>query len=121
MTARGATPGSQADFVARMMGDDTLWMILEQDPSLYSSCDATGRALYAPDFVATHLERLLKENAECATCRWQQLCAGYFKWPDPEYSCSGVKQLFGLLECAADEITRDLMGQDLEWSAPPPP
>ena len=41
---------------------------------------------------------------------WQQACKGYFKfkWPDPAYSCQGVKQLFLRIEAAADEIERDL-------------
>jgi hypothetical protein len=108
-----------AAFLGR--GDGTLWMFLEQDPGLYSQCDPTGRALYPADFVVTHLERLLEEEAECATCRWQPLCAGYFKWPDPRYDCTGVKQLFALLESAADEITRDLAVPAPAGSIPPPP
>jgi hypothetical protein len=92
----------------RDLGGGTLWTFLDQDPALFSQRDATSKALLAKDFVETHLARLLNEEAECATCRWQPLCAGYFKWPNPAYDCAGVKQLFALLEAAADEITRDL-------------
>ena len=74
--------------------------------------DAAGRAVHAPDFVETHLANLLHDGAECATCHWQTVCAGYFKWPDPTYDCAGVKQLFATLEAAAAEITRDLASQE---------
>jgi hypothetical protein len=94
------------------MGDGTLWQFLEEDPAVFSRRDAAGRALQAPDHVETHLARLLEDGAECVTCRWQSVCAGYFKWPDPNYPCAGVKQLFATLEAAADEIGRDLASQE---------
>src|SRR5262249_52543770 len=59
-------------------------------------------------FVENHLKRLVEQGAECATCPWQKPCAGYFKWPDPTYSCEGVKRLFFTVREAADEIGRDL-------------
>lgn len=62
----------------------TLWDFLEQSPALASL------------------------DGECATCRWQAVCAGYFKHPDPAYDCAGVKQLFTALEAAAEEIKCDL-------------
>ena len=99
--------------VFRGMGDGTLWGFLEQDPAVFSERDAAGGAIHAPDFVATHLARLLSQGAECAGCRWQTLCAGYFKWPDPAYDCAGVKELFASLEAAADEITRDLASPEI--------
>ena len=96
----------------RGMGDGTLWRFLEQDFANFSVRDAAGLALHAPDFFETHLARLLSEGAECATCRWQPVCAGYFKWPDPGYDCAGVKDLFATLEAAAGEMKRDLASLD---------
>ncbi|HSI15810.1 MAG TPA: hypothetical protein VK961_27430 [Chthoniobacter sp.] len=96
----------------RGMGDGTLWRFLEEDPAIFSRRDAAGRALHAPDFVETHLARLLEDGAECVACRWQPVCAGYFKSPDPTYACAGVKQLFAMLEAAAEEIGRDLASQE---------
>jgi hypothetical protein len=90
------------------MGDGTLWSFLEQDPAIYSQRDAAGHPVLAPDFVEAHLHRLLASGAECADCRWQSLCAGYFKHPDPSYSCTGIKEIFAALESAAAEITSDL-------------
>ncbi len=84
----------------------TLWDFLEQDP------DSSG-----DDSVETHLARIIASGGECATCRWQSVCAGYFKHPDPTYDCAGVKQLFFALESAADEIKHDLTTGDSLVSA----
>jgi hypothetical protein len=59
-------------------------------------------------FVETHLNSLVVQGAECAMCPWQQQCRGYFKWPDPTYSCEGVKQLFSRIQAAGEEIRRDM-------------
>ena len=108
--------------LAWMRGAQTgsLWIIFEEDPAIFRHYDTNGRsglprmtrplaeAASLHDFVTSHLARLINEGAECATCAWQPLCQGYFKWPDPSYSCRGVKQLFATLRAAADEIERDL-------------
>jgi len=101
--------------VFRGLGDGSLWSFLEHDPSLFSRREAAGQPILASDFVDTHFFRLLTEGGECASCRWQSVCRGYFKHPDPSYECAGVKGLFATLEAAADEITRDLAAQE-----PPP-
>jgi hypothetical protein len=100
--------------------EGSLWMILEEDPAAYLHYDAEGRPQLprssgfrpieiSPEaFVEHHLKNLIEQNAECATCPWQGACRGYFKWPDPAYSCQGVKQLFLGIEAAANEIERDL-------------
>jgi hypothetical protein len=88
----------------------TLWEILERDPASFEELDAEGRARWPRDFVAQHINGLVGRGAECAACRWQDVCAGYFKWPDPSYSCTGVQRLFAHLEGAAEEIGRDLAG-----------
>ncbi|MBV9674448.1 MAG: hypothetical protein JO076_16700 [Verrucomicrobia bacterium] len=101
----------------------SLWTILEQDPAEFRYYDADGRSglpgsgslvsggNQAPDFVKKHLETLIDDAAECASCPWQVPCGGYFKWPDPTYSCGGVKQLFSKIEGAADEIGQYLASQ----------
>jgi hypothetical protein len=112
--------------LAWMLGAPTksLWTVLEEDPAIFQPWDVAGlqkspRGAEPPlerassqDFVPAHLARLIDEGAECASCPWQQLCQGYFKWPDPSYSCRGVKQLFSALQVAADEIERDLAGYE---------
>jgi hypothetical protein len=108
--------------LAIMSGSDagSLWMILEEDPAAFLHYDANGYArmpgsgafewvsVSPAEFVEYHLRRLVEQGAECATCPWKQPCSGYFKWPDPAYSCQGVKQLFSAIQGAADEIGRDL-------------
>jgi hypothetical protein len=108
--------------LAAVCGADTgsLWMILEEDPAAFLHYDAEGhpelprsggfRSVEIPPgaFVEHHLKSLVEQGAECATCPWKRACRGYFKWPDPAYSCGGVKQLFSAIEAAGDEIERDL-------------
>jgi hypothetical protein len=102
-------------------GDPTsLWMILEEDPEAFQLFGADGQArlpragdsgpvtVACAGFVETHLNRLIAQGAECATCPWQQQCRGYFKWPDPLYSCEGVKRLFASIQMAGNEIRKEL-------------
>jgi hypothetical protein len=114
--------------LAWMRGAQTgsLWIILEEDPAIFRHYHPNGQPgltratrssaeeTSSQDFVKSHLARLISEGAECATCHWQPLCRGYFKWPDPSYSCHGVKQLFGNLRAAADEIERDLAAREAQ-------
>jgi hypothetical protein len=98
----------------------SLWMILEEDPVAFLRCDREGRPklprsggfgsveILAEAFVENRLKSLLEQGAECKSCPWQQVCRGYFKWPDPAYSCAGVKRLFSLIGAAADEMKQDL-------------
>jgi hypothetical protein len=107
-------------------GHSSLWMILEEDPAAFLHYDAEGHselprsgssrlANISPGlFVEHHLKSLVEHGAECATCPWQQPCRGYFKWPDPAYSCCGVKQLFSRIDEAADEIERDLANREAQ-------
>lgn len=108
--------------LAWMRGAQTssLWTILEEDPAIFQHYDASGRHVVPRtanpypeqiprrDFVMRHVANLVNEGAECALCPWQQLCQGYFKWPEPAYSCRGVKDLFSRLKVAADEIGQEL-------------
>lgn len=82
----------------------TLWTMLEEDPNVF----ARENSQRPRDFVEKHLAHLIEQNAECASCRWQLPCAGYFKSPDLGYDCTGVKKILATIESAADEIGRDL-------------
>ena len=105
-------------------GAGSLWMILEEDPALFLHqgidggsklprvTDSASSDLPLTTFVEAWFKRLLEKNAECVTCPWQQICQGYFKWPDPAYDCRGVKQLFSAIEAAADEMGRELARRD---------
>ena len=97
----------------------TLWTILEEDPGEFQHADGQGGCLLprstksipiqeATGFVGSRLQQMIQSGGECAECAWQEVCAGYFKWPDAAYDCSGVKELFSQIRTAADEIGRDL-------------
>ena len=98
----------------------TLWMALEADPAKYLHLDEEGRPELQPgkpvvdpaNHVRDHVARMVEET-ECRDCRWLGFCQGFFKDPDPDYSCKGVIRVFEKLEGAAEEMRRDLS------SAPP--
>ena len=108
--------------LASLSGGDagSLWMILEEDPAGFLYHDANGHArlprsdafdwaeISPVEFVENHLKSLVEKGAECATCPWQQQCRGYFKWPDPTYSCEGIRQLFSSIQTAGNQIRREL-------------
>jgi hypothetical protein len=112
--------------LASMFGADpgSLWTILEEDPALFQHQDSDGypklprvlgtalRGVSPATFVESRFRRLVEENTECTTCPWQRICQGYFKWPDPAYSCRGVKELFSAIETAANEMGRELSRLD---------
>jgi hypothetical protein len=97
----------------------TLWTILERDPGIFVEVDEEGRAHLPEDFVAQHLEGLIATGGECSSCASLAICGGFFKWPEPLYSCSGVKPLLARLQAAADELAQDLAGYG-ETAAEPP-
>jgi hypothetical protein len=109
--------------------DVSLWVILEHDPDTIRRYNADGQADFPAaddpnegeftpsDFVEKHLKSLIAQGGECAACPWQRPCRGYFKWPDPSYSCEGIKGLFSAIETAGVEIRRDMA--DLAAARPP--
>jgi hypothetical protein len=89
----------------------SLWQVLEEDPAVYRRDPArtsSSRMTLGHDSASLFLAQLTETGAECATCPWQQFCGGYFKWPDADYSCAGVKSLFSNLHAAVTEIEHDL-------------
>jgi hypothetical protein len=59
-------------------------------------------------FVDQHIKQLEAAAAECATCPWKIVCRGYFKVPDPAYSCAGIIPLFDRIGQAGVEMKQDL-------------
>ena len=45
--------------------------------------------------------------SECDSCEFFDRCGGYFKWPNKDFDCAGVKGLFSTLRAAA-ELRNDL-------------
>lgn len=96
----------------------TLWQSLEQDPAYYPRFGPglEDPALNAPPrdpaFATRRLARLVEDGGECASCRFRDVCGGYFKWPDASYSCAPVLPLLARLEEAAAQVARDLSEAD---------
>jgi hypothetical protein len=97
----------------------TLWDIQEEGPSLVRYVDDDGsetlaRRPFMPqdgDLNSFHFEltkRVLSPEAECSSCEFFLNCGGYFKWPNPDYSCEGIKRVLHRLRDAALELHDDL-------------
>ena len=90
----------------------TLWDIQEENPSYNRYVTDDGQETLAwrfsdPPFLPEK-RNLLADSLECARCDFRRSCAGYFKWPDRTYSCTGIRQLLRNLAQAVDEIKQDL-------------
>lgn len=59
-----------------------------------------GRRQIAPEQVV--------EESECDSCEFFDRCGGYFKWPNKDFDCTGVKGLFSTLRAAAADLRTDL-------------
>lgn len=99
-----------------------LWRVQEEDPALLRYVDDTGTeqlpgklavqeftdSAEPDDFVERWAADRLQEGGECSTCSFFAQCRGYFKWPQRDYDCSGVKTLLQTLRQAGEELRRDL-------------
>jgi hypothetical protein len=88
----------------------SLWSLMERDPAQVRVFDDEGTELSDKAPVSVHAFRsdLLARGAECQDCEWMRVCNGYFKWPRPDYSCSGVKRLLADLKAAGAELRQGL-------------
>jgi hypothetical protein len=97
----------------------TLWEIQEEDPAAVRYVTDNGaetmsrRPFTSPDVDLTNFrfeltKRVLSPETECASCEFFLNCGGYFKWPNRDFSCEGVKRLFHRLRDAALELHDDL-------------
>lgn len=98
-----------------------LWLIQEEDPAAYRFITADGqesmpgRLADSPfsglpeTFVSRFREEMRTTDRECGNCAFLDCCACYFKWPDRNFSCEQyrIREMFALLQQAANEITRD--------------
>ena len=103
----------------------SLWEVLEEDPAIVRYITDDGEETISRrfsgqkldhdlgEFVSRFGEKLVSEDAECHDCEFFNRCGGYFKWPDKNYKCDGVKKLFRTLQSAAAEIHQDLVPMEL--------
>jgi len=98
----------------------SIWEIQEEDPSQVRYIKDDGTETVSPrftnfmlegdlsDFIPHFQHELLAAGTECTDCEFFNSCGGYFKWPNPEFSCDGVQNLLGTVRAAADELREDL-------------
>ena len=98
----------------------SLWSIQEEDPAQVRFVTDDGAEVLSArlldsrisgdlgSFVADFKRALAAEQGECCDCEFFATCAGYFKWPQKDYSCAGVKTLFQTLKRSAAELKNDL-------------
>jgi hypothetical protein len=98
----------------------TIWEIQEEDPTYSRYIPEQGTEIIAPRFSGASPEffihhfkdELLANKAECCDCDFFTECQGYFKWPDRNYRCDGIKSIFQILRDAALELKNDLLAHD---------
>ncbi len=102
----------------------TLWSVQEEDPTVIRYVTDAGKETISPRLngfsfgteygavVADYQRALLVEKGECEGCEFWGNCGGYFKWPDKQYHCDGVKSLFRTLKEAAGELHSELKSFD---------
>ena len=82
----------------------SLWEITETDPAIVRYVGDDGSVVNVD---------LNSQTRECHECEFLDRCRGYFKFPDRDYDCDGVKHLFRNLATAAHEVRADLASYDL--------
>lgn len=97
----------------------SLWEIQEEEPSMFRYVTDAGNIAIsrrmamtidpsrADEFLTDFKAKLLHEQGECSTCPFFSPCAGYFKLPNPKYSCSNIRDLFTAIQDAASELLKD--------------
>ena len=97
----------------------TLWEIQEEDPAtLRYVTDSGVETMARRPFTAAGEDldgfrfeltrQVLSPESECASCDYFLSCGGYFKWPNRDFSCVGIKHIFNRLREAALELHDDL-------------
>jgi sulfatase maturation enzyme AslB (radical SAM superfamily) len=96
----------------------SLWFIQEEDPEqirfvsengeVSLSKRLSGLTFQNQNGLRPDEQKPGSERSECDDCEFFDRCGGYFKWPNKDYSCEGVKTLFGTMRAAAAELGADL-------------
>ncbi len=112
----------------------TVWDIQEENPSRFRYVSESGRIEfprplltdYGPAdgncFLDDYKMQLFLEQGDCSACLYFSVCLGYFKIPDKNFDCRGVKKLFQMIKDACTELEnslRDFDSQLLEGGVNP--
>ncbi|HEY5885286.1 MAG TPA: hypothetical protein VIT88_11400, partial [Pyrinomonadaceae bacterium] len=108
-----------------------LWFVQEEDPEQFRFITNEGVETVSPRFGGIDWKELkkilaaqqtgstLSKKTECDGCEFLKPCGGYFKWPDKDFDCEGVKSLFSDLRLAAEELRTDLASfRELQGGVP---
>lgn len=86
----------------------SLWEITEKDPAIVRYVSDDGSETMSTGFVDQFAADLINDKRECHECEFFNQCRGYFKWPDRDYRCDGIKQIFRTIVTTAEELKQDL-------------
>ena len=107
-----------------------LWFVQEEDPEHFRFITNEGVETVSPRFGEIDWKELglipgaqqtppTLNKTECDGCEFFETCGGYFKWPNREFDCEGIKILFSRLNLAAEELRNDLASfQELPGGLP---
>ena len=106
-----------------------LWFVQEEDPEHFRFITNEGVETVSPRFGEIDWKELTLvpgaqtaptlNKTECDGCEFFETCGGYFKWPNREFDCEGIKILFSRLNLAAEELRNDLVSfQELPGGPP---
>lgn len=107
-----------------------LWFVQEEDPEHFRFITNEGVETVSPRFGEIDWKELglipgaqqtapTLNKTECDGCEFFETCGGYFKWPNREFDCEGIKILFSRLNLAAEELRNDLVSfQELPGGTP---
>ncbi len=99
---------------------NALWLVQEDDPAVIRYITDDGEDTVSPrlEGIASRADRgsvlagyqraLLAKESECESCEFWDNCGGYFKWPEKQYRCDGVKSLFRSIKAGAAELQSQL-------------
>lgn len=90
----------------------SLWDIQEQDPERFRFVTDDGIEMVLPSVGGPTLRNGTRGTTsvhECETCQFAAGCRGYFKWPDSNYDCTGIKNIFASIDSAAARLRNDVV------------
>lgn len=87
----------------------SLWSVQEEDPLMIRHVDFKGKESFPGRLAGCRtLPGDPAAHPECRECSYLGPCSGYFKWPEHEYDCGGIKELFARIEAAAEQLRVDI-------------
>ncbi len=102
----------------------TVWDIQEDNPSLFRYVTESGKIEFPRPFSTSYGTKdgtcflddyklqLFLEQGDCSACLYFSVCLGYFKIPDKNFDCQGVKKLFQMIKDASTELKDSLSDFD---------